>query len=126
MSARCRASSAGPDSFGSLFAELGNAVGEPRDFPAGGIAMDDAGARGSDESRLGFSHGGGGRGAVAGRDRLLDFAHGTAHTGAPRLVDHGAAGDLTGGFLGGLGISHGVSDVDLLNWRVLRKRRPNA
>src|ERR1700692_4176070 len=75
--------------------------------------MDDAGARGTHESRLGFSHGGGGRSPVAGGDRLFDLAHRTAHAGAPRLVDHGAAGDLAGGLLGGLGISHGVSDVDL-------------
>src|SRR5580704_9521636 len=110
MSARCRASSAGPDSFGSLFAELGNAVGEPRNFPAGGVAMDDAGSRGTDERRLGFGHGGDGRGAVAGCDRLLDFAHGTAHAGTPRLIDHGAAGNLASGLLGGFCISHGVSD----------------
>src|SRR5580692_8925925 len=91
----CALPGVGPDSFGSLFAELGNAVGEPRDFPAGGIAMDDALARGTHECRLGFSHGGGCRGAVAGRNRLLDLPHGTAHAGAPRLIDHGAAGDLT-------------------------------
>jgi hypothetical protein len=40
MSVRWRATSADPDNFGSLFAELGNAVGEPRDFPAGGVAVD--------------------------------------------------------------------------------------
>ncbi len=81
--------------------------------------MHDAGARGTNKSRLGFGHGGGGRSAVAGRDRLLDFAYCTAHTGAPRLIDHGAAGDLTGGLLGGFCISHGVSEEDLLSQCVL-------
>src|SRR5580704_12462994 len=109
-----------------LFAEFGDAVREPRDFPACCIAMHDTGARGTHECRLGFSHGGGGGGAVAGRDRLLDLAHGAAHAGAPRLVDHGAAGDLTGGLLGGFCISHGVLDENLLNRCVLRKRRPIA
>jgi hypothetical protein len=108
--ARCRATSASPGGVGSLFAELGNAVGEPGDFPTGGVAMHDAGARGTDEGRLGFSHGGHGRSAITGRDCLLDFAHRAAHAGTPRLIDHGAAGDLTGGLLRGFCISHGVSD----------------
>src|SRR6202035_5215753 len=114
MSAHCRATNAGSENFGLLFAELGDAVGEPRDFPAGGVAMHDTGARGTDEGGLGFGHGGHGRGAVASRDRLLDFAHRAAHAGTPRLIDYGAAGNLTGGLLGGLCISHGVSELDLL------------
>jgi len=49
------------------------------------------------------------RGAVAGRNRLLDLAYGAAYAGAPRLIYPGAAGNLTSGLLCGLGITHGVS-----------------
>ena len=51
-----------------------------------------------------------GCGTIAGRDRLLHLAHCAAHARTPRLVDDGAAGDLAGGLLGGLGISHGLSN----------------
>src|SRR6185436_13290883 len=48
---------------------------------------------------------------VAGRDRLLDVAHGRAHARAARGVDFGAARDHACGFAGGGSIGHGLSVV---------------
>ncbi len=49
-----------------LFAELGDAVGEPGNFAAGGIAMDNALLRGANECRFCSGHGGSGGGAITG------------------------------------------------------------
>src|SRR5262249_44113806 len=44
--------------------------------------------------------------AVATLDRFFDVADGAAHLGAARLVDHGAAGDLSRRFLCGSRVGH--------------------
>ena len=87
-------------------------MGEARDFAARRIAMDDAMARRADEGGLGFGHGGERAGAIARRDRLLDLTDGTAYARAPRFVYDSTARDLASGLLGGLCISHDVSDTN--------------
>lgn len=88
--------------------ELGDLRGEPRDFAAGVVLVDDVALRGTHQSGLGIRHRLQGSGAVAGLDGFLDGADGTAHLGAARLVDGGAAGDLARRFLGGSGVGHGL------------------
>jgi hypothetical protein len=89
-----------------FFCERRNAVGKPRDFTAGGVAVDDTFLRRADNGGLGLGHGGNRLRTIAGGNRLLDFSHCRTHARAPRVIDDGAARDLPSGFLGGLGIGH--------------------
>jgi hypothetical protein len=83
-----------------LFPELRNAMRQPGDFAAGGIAMNDALLPSPDHGRFGFDHGGQGGGAIAARNRLLDLAQCGADPRPSRLIDGGAARDLASGLLG--------------------------
>ena len=83
-----------------LFAELRNAVGEPGNFAAGRIAMQGPVLCPANNSGLRLDHGGKRGGTIAGRDRLLDLAHRTAHAGTSRFINYGPPRDLASGFLG--------------------------
>lgn len=83
-----------------LLGELRDPVRQPGNLAAGGVAMNDALLRGADDGGLRLGHCGGGGAAVAGGNRLFDFAHRGAHARTARLVDRGAARDLAGGLLG--------------------------
>jgi len=84
----------------ALLREFGDCVGQPGDLAARSILMDHVLLRGSHQLRLRFLQRCDGGGAVALLDRFLDAAHRTAHTGAARLVDGGAASDLAGRLAG--------------------------
>ena len=86
--------------------EFRDLVRQPRYFSARRIAMHDALLRRADQSRLGFRQGCGRLAAIAGGNRLFDFADRRAHARASRFVDDGSACCLTGGFLCGFRIGH--------------------
>src|SRR2546423_3311680 len=78
----------------SLFCQLGNLVGEPRDFPARTVLVNDVALCCAHQLRLGLCHRLQCRGAVATLDRRFDHADGATHLGTARLVDSGATGNL--------------------------------
>ena len=81
-------------------------MSEARNFALRGIAVNHAFAGGTNEGGFGLSHGGEGLSAITSGDRFLDLAHGVTNARTPRLVDDGAARDLTRGLLGGFRIGH--------------------
>src|SRR5215813_10409513 len=81
-------------------------MGEPRYLPARIVLVNDVALRRSHQLGFGARHRLQRSIAVAAIDRFLDGADGTAHLGAARLVDHGAAGNLARRFLGGSRIGH--------------------
>src|SRR5476651_1466920 len=95
--------------FAGLLAELGDAMGEARYFPAGGLLMDDATLRGTHDNRFGSPERRHCHLRVAAGDRFFDFADRIAQQSAARLVDFGLARDLARGFAGRTGIGHAAS-----------------
>src|SRR4051794_12947011 len=95
-------------SLASLLGELGDLRGEPRDFAAGIVLVNDVSLRGAHQGGLGIRQRRHGSGAVAGLDRFFDITYGTAHLGAARLVDGGAAGGLVRRFFWGKGVWPGL------------------
>jgi hypothetical protein len=91
-----------------LFAKLGDLVRQPRDFAARIVLVNDVALRGTHQSGLGVRQRLQRSGTIAGLDRFFDLTHGSAHLGAARLVDGGAAGNLARRFLGGSGVGHSL------------------
>ena len=89
---------------GDLLAQSSNAVREPRHFPLRRVAVHDVLLRRTNDHRLGFSHSGERDGAIAGGDRLFNFAHRGPQARTPRLVDDSAAHRLAPGLFGRLRI----------------------
>src|SRR5665648_592132 len=79
---------------------------EAGDLAGGGLAVEQALLRRPHHQRLGFLQRGLGGVLIAGGDRLLDLAHGTAHAAPPGLVLDGTADGLANGFLRRLSIGH--------------------
>lgn len=79
---------------------------EPRNFSARIVPVNDVALRGLHQFRFRVLHRFQRGIAVTALDRFLDGADRTAHLGATRLVDDGAAGNLAGRLLGGGGIGH--------------------
>lgn len=102
---------------GPLFAQFLNPPDQAGDFAAGGILMNLAIVRGAHEFGLGRFHGGDGLGAVTGRDCILNQTDGVAHARTPRLVDLGAARNLTDCLAGGRGGGH-----EQLSTKIQRRR----
>lgn len=95
---------------GSGFAELGDAVREPRNFPLRRVAVNDVLLRCANDHRLGFGHGRERARLVAGSNRFLDLAHCAPQTRTPRPIDGGSPCALPCSLLGRFCIGH-----DLLN-----------
>src|SRR3974390_570690 len=74
-----------------LLAQSGDTMCEPRDLTLRRIAVHDVLLRGANDHRFGFRHGRLSARAIAGADRLFDFAHRGPQARAPRLVDYSAA-----------------------------------
>ncbi len=106
-----------------LLSELRDSVRELRNFTGGGIAMQHAFFRGTHERRFGLSHRHERRRAIASADRLLDAAYRGPDARAPRLVDHGATGNLTSGLLGGFCIGHDVVNASCERAALIGARR---
>jgi len=70
------------------------------------VLVNDVALRGLHQFRFGVLHRFQRGIAVAALDRFLDGSDCTAHLGAARLVDEGAAGNLAGRLFGGGGIGH--------------------
>jgi hypothetical protein len=79
-----------------LLAQLGDAVRQARNLPAGGVLMNDAFLGRSHDDGLCVCEGRLGLAAVTGGDGFLDLYHGSAQTRAPGLIDEGAPSDLAG------------------------------
>jgi hypothetical protein len=90
----------------SLFRELCDLMGQPRNLSAGIVLVNDVALRCLHQFRLGARHRLEGRITVAALDRFLDGSHRTTHLGPARLIDDSTAGDLSRGLPGGSGIGH--------------------
>jgi hypothetical protein len=83
-----------------LLAQLGDAVRQARNLPAGCVLMNDAFLGRSHDDGLAVCEGRLGLAAVTGGDGFLDLYHGSAETRAPGLIDEGAPRDLAGRLTG--------------------------
>src|SRR5690349_19291875 len=99
-----------------LLAQSGDTMCEPRDLTLRRVAVHDVLLRGANDHRLGFRHRRVSARAIAGADRLFNFAHRGPQARAPRLVDDSAAHGLARGLFGRLRIGHD-------RYRVFVKRR---
>jgi hypothetical protein len=90
----------------SLFRELCDLMGQPRNLSAGIVLVNDVALRCLHQFRLGARHRLEGRITVAALNRFLDGSHRTTHLGPARLIDDSTAGDLSRGLPGGSGIGH--------------------
>src|SRR5579883_928875 len=90
----------------ALASELGDLVRQARHLAARVALVNDAVLGGAHQLRLGCLESGQSLLLVAARDRILDATHVAAHARAAPLVHFGAARDLAGRLLGGLGIGH--------------------
>src|SRR6202030_3147375 len=109
------------------FRELGDLMREARDFAARIVLMNDVALRRLHQFRFRAGHRLERRGTVAACDGFLDEADGTAHLGAARLVDDGAAGNLARRLLGGGRIGHVLKYPSAVTDRSsggLKTRRP--
>ena len=113
--------------------EFRNLVREPGHFSACRIAMHDALLCRANQSWLGFRQGCGRLAAIAGGNRLLDFADRRAHARTTGFIDDGSARGLAGSFLCGFRISHTYWTQEMVTgsraYRVLtryRQRRPQV
>src|SRR6202048_4994857 len=79
---------------------------ETRNLSARIVLVNDVALRRLHQLRLSARHRLLRRSAIAALDRLFDDADRTAHLGAARLVDDGAAGNLARRLLGGSRIGH--------------------
>jgi len=91
------------------FRELRDLMGEPRNLPAGIVLVNDVALCRLHQFGLRARHRLQRRVTVAALDRFLDAADCTAHLGATRLIDDGAAGNLACRLLGGSSIGHGLN-----------------
>src|SRR3984893_7814883 len=90
----------------SSFRQLGDRMCEPRNFPTRIVLVNDIALRCLHQFRLRARHRLQRGIAITAADRLFDNADRTAHLGAARLVDDGAAGNLARRLLGGSSIGH--------------------
>src|SRR5260221_6987469 len=90
----------------SSFRELCDLMREPRDLSARIVFVDDVALRRLHQFRFRTCHCLQRRFAVAALDRLFDNADCAAHLGTARLVDNGAAGNLSRRLLCGGSIWH--------------------
>ena len=99
------------------FCELGDLMREARDLAARVVLVNDVALRCLHQFWFRTGHGLERRSTVAACDGFLDEADRSAHLGAARFVDDGAAGNLARRLLGGSGIGHGLN---FLRQRIFR------
>ena len=98
-----------PDAAAELLGELRDLMGQTRYLPARIVLVNDVALGGLHQLGLGALHGVQRCGAVALCDGVFNDANRSAHLGAARLVDDGAAGNLARRLLGRSGVGHVLS-----------------